>query len=72
MATAAFAKDNPDFLKSFASVIAKYQTSFANDKAAWGPDSDNAKALAGRVHDIVARTVNARQFGETYNPEIAN
>jgi taurine transport system substrate-binding protein len=46
VATSAFAKANPDFLKAFAGVIDKYQTSFANDKAAWGPDSDNAKALA--------------------------
>ncbi|HYA74989.1 MAG TPA: taurine ABC transporter substrate-binding protein [Roseiarcus sp.] len=47
VATSAFAKDNPDFLKSFSGVIAKYQTSFVNDKAAWGPDSENAKLLAG-------------------------
>jgi taurine transport system substrate-binding protein len=46
VATAAFAKDNPKFLSSFAGVIDKYSTSFAKDKAAWGPDSDNAKALA--------------------------
>ena len=46
VATTAFAKENPDFLKAFAGVIDKYQTSFANDKAAWGPDSDNAKTLA--------------------------
>jgi taurine transport system substrate-binding protein len=46
VATAAFAKENPGFLRAFAGVIDKYQTSFANDKAAWGPDSDNAKALA--------------------------
>jgi taurine transport system substrate-binding protein len=46
VATAAFAKENLGFLKAFAGVIDKYQTSFANDKAAWGPDSDNAKALA--------------------------
>ena len=46
VATAAFAKENPGFLKAFAGVIDKYQTSFATDKAAWGPDSDNAKALA--------------------------
>ena len=46
VATAAFAKENPGFLKGFAGVIDKYQTSFANDKAAWGPDSDNAKTLA--------------------------
>jgi taurine transport system substrate-binding protein len=46
VATGAFAKENPGFLKAYASVIDKYQTSFANDKAAWGPDSDNAKVLA--------------------------
>jgi taurine transport system substrate-binding protein len=46
VATAAFAKENPGFLKAFAGVIDKYQTSFANDKGAWGPDSDNAKTLA--------------------------
>ena len=47
VATGAFAKDHPDFLKAFAGVIAKYQTSFSEDKAAWGPDSENAKLLAG-------------------------
>jgi taurine transport system substrate-binding protein len=46
VATAAFAKDNPKFLTGFAGVIDKYSNSFARDKAAWGPDSDNAKALA--------------------------
>jgi taurine transport system substrate-binding protein len=47
VATSAFAKDHADFLKSFAGVIAKEQNSFVADKAAWGPDGDNAKALAG-------------------------
>ena len=46
VATAKFAHDNPDFLTSFSGVVAKYQTSFVNDKSAWGPDSDNAKTLA--------------------------
>lgn len=46
VATGAFAKANPDFLKSFSEVLAKYQTSFVDNKAAWGPDSDNAKRLA--------------------------
>ncbi len=46
VATASFAKENPAFLKSFAGVIEKYSASFAKDKAAWGPNSDNAKALA--------------------------
>jgi taurine transport system substrate-binding protein len=46
VATAAFAKESPKFLSTFASVIDKYSTSFAKDKAAWGSDSDNAKTLA--------------------------
>ena len=46
VATAKFAKENPDFLKTFSGVVAKYQTSFVNDKAAWGPDSENVKTLA--------------------------
>jgi taurine transport system substrate-binding protein len=47
VASSAFAKDNPDFLKAYAGVVAKYQTSFDSDKTAWGPDSENAKLLAG-------------------------
>lgn len=47
VATGAFAKANPEFLKTYAGVIEKYSASFAKDKAAWGPDSANAKLLAG-------------------------
>jgi len=47
VATSAFARENPDFLKAFSGVIEKYQSSFASDKAAWGPESENAKLLAG-------------------------
>lgn len=46
VATGAFAKDNPAFLKSFAGVIEKYSTSFVSNKAAWGPESEHAKELA--------------------------
>ncbi|BAI74928.1 sulfonate/nitrate/taurine transport system substrate-binding protein (plasmid) [Azospirillum sp. B510] len=46
VATAAFAKENPAFLTSFAGTIERYSTSFRTDKAAWGPDSENAKTLA--------------------------
>lgn len=46
VATGAFAKEHPEFLKSYARVIEKYSNSFTRDKAAWGPDSDNAKVLA--------------------------
>jgi taurine transport system substrate-binding protein len=46
VATAAFAKDNPEFLKAYAGVIEKHTQSFVTNKAAWGPDSDNARQLA--------------------------
>ncbi len=46
VATGSFAKENPAFLKSFAGVIERYSTSFQSDKAAWGPESDNARTLA--------------------------
>ncbi|SMH62579.1 taurine ABC transporter substrate-binding protein [Azospirillum agricola] len=46
IATAAFTKDNPAFLKGFAGVVETYSASFRNDKAAWGPDSENARTLA--------------------------
>jgi taurine transport system substrate-binding protein len=46
VATGAFAKENPEFLKSFSSVIDKHTKSFLTNKAAWGPDSENAKQLA--------------------------
>lgn len=47
VATGKFAKENNDFLVKFAGVINKYYASFSADKAAWGPESENAKALAG-------------------------
>lgn len=46
VATASFAKDNPAFLKGFSGVVERYSASFRDDKAAWGPDSANAKTLA--------------------------
>jgi taurine transport system substrate-binding protein len=46
VASDAFAKGNGDFLKSFASVVSRYYASFATEKAAWGAQGDNAKALA--------------------------
>lgn len=46
VATAGFAKDNPKFLEAYSGVLNKYAVSYQQDKAAWGPDSENAKALA--------------------------
>jgi len=37
VATGAFAKANPAFLKSFSGVIDKHTQSFLKNKAAWGP-----------------------------------
>jgi len=46
VATGAFAKDHPEFLKAFSGVIEKHTQSFVSNKAAWNKDSDNAKQLA--------------------------
>jgi len=46
VATAAFAKEHPEFLKAYAGVIEKHTQSFLTNKAAWNKDSDNAKQLA--------------------------
>lgn len=46
VATGAFAKEHPEFLKAFSSVIEKHTNSFVSNKAAWDKDSDNAKQLA--------------------------
>jgi taurine transport system substrate-binding protein len=45
--TAAFEKENPQFVKAFAGVLDKYIASYVKDPAAWGPDSQNAKQIAG-------------------------
>jgi taurine transport system substrate-binding protein len=46
VATAKFIKEDPAFLKAFSAEIAKQNASFLNDKAAWGEESENAKAIA--------------------------
>ncbi|MDR7376830.1 taurine transport system substrate-binding protein [Rhodoferax ferrireducens] len=46
VATGAFAKEHPEFLKSFSSVVDKYTSSFTSNKAAWTADSENTKLLA--------------------------
>ena len=54
VATGDFAKSNPHFLNAFAATIEKYSTSFANNKAAWGPDSEHAKTLASLLGGTAA------------------
>ena len=39
--------------------MAKYQTSFVDDKAAWGPDGENAKLLARLLGGTPADQANA-------------
>lgn len=46
VATGAFIRHDPAFLKTFAGEIAKENSSFETDKAAWTADSDNVKAIA--------------------------
>jgi taurine transport system substrate-binding protein len=46
VATGAFAKEHPEFLKAFSGVIEKHTDSFVGNKAAWNKDSDNARQLA--------------------------
>lgn len=47
VASASAAAEHPDFLRAFAAQVAKQNASFLTDRAAWGPDSANAKAIAG-------------------------
>ena len=46
VATGEFAKEHPDFVTQYAHLVDGYFTSYANDKAAWGPDSENAKLIS--------------------------
>jgi taurine transport system substrate-binding protein len=46
VAASGFANENPEFLRRYAGVINTYYASFATDKAAWGPGSENTRALA--------------------------
>ena len=70
VATSKFAADNPAFLKGFASVINKYYASFASDKAAWGPDSDNAKSLAKLLGGTADQQASALKNLTLLTPEI--
>jgi len=46
VATGEFAKAHPDFVSQYAHLVDGYFTSYADDKAAWGPDSENARLIA--------------------------
>ncbi|WP_027682950.1 taurine ABC transporter substrate-binding protein [Rhizobium leguminosarum] len=70
VATSTFAADNPAFLKGFASVINKYYASFASDKSAWGPDSDNAKSLAKLLGGTADQQASALKNLTLLTPEV--
>jgi taurine transport system substrate-binding protein len=57
--TADFAKDNPKFLSTFANVIERESNSFLKERAAWGPESDNAKILSKLLGGTPADQANA-------------
>ncbi|MGX5805905.1 taurine ABC transporter substrate-binding protein [Bradyrhizobium sp. Arg314] len=44
--TGEFAAKNPEFVSKFVHAVDGYYTAYQNDKAAWGPDSENAKLIA--------------------------
>nr|WP_244639543.1 taurine ABC transporter substrate-binding protein [Aureimonas endophytica] len=69
VATGDFAKTNPDFLRSFAGVVNKYYASFAKEPAAWGPESDNAKALAKLLGGTPAQQASALKNLNLLTPE---
>lgn len=70
VATGKFAKANPDFLKTYAGVINKYYASFAKDKSAWGPDSDNAKQLAKLLGGTAEQQAAALKNLNLLTPEV--
>lgn len=70
VATGKFAKANPDFLKAYAGVINKYYASFAKDKSAWGPDSDNAKLLAKLLGGTAEQQAAALKNLNLLTPEV--
>ncbi len=70
VATSQFAADNPDFLKSFASVINKYYASYASDKSAWSADSENAKALASLLGGTAEQHAAALKNLSLLTPEV--
>ena len=70
VATSDFSKDNPEFLKAFAGTINKYYASFAKEPDAWGPASENAKALAGLLGGTAEQNAAALKNLNLLTPEV--
>lgn len=70
VAAGTFATENPEFLSKFAGVVNKYYASFQSDKAAWGPQSENAKALAGLLGGTPEQQASALGNLNLLTPEV--
>jgi taurine transport system substrate-binding protein len=68
VATGEFAKANPDFLSQYVRLIDGYFTSYQADQAAWGPESTNAKLIAGLQGGTAAE--NSEQLKSTVVPPL--
>ena len=66
--TGKFAKANPDFLGQYVRLIDGYTTSYLSNPAAWGPDSENAKAIAKLQGGTAAE--NSEQLKTTVVPPL--
>lgn len=68
VATGEFARQHPEFLTQYVQQVDGYFVSFGKDKAAWGPDSENAKLIAGLQGGTPAE--NAERLKSTVVPPL--
>jgi taurine transport system substrate-binding protein len=66
--TGDFAKANPDFLGQYVRLIDGYTTSYLANPAAWGPESESAKLIAGLQGGTAAE--NSEQLKTTVVPPL--
>lgn len=66
--TGKFAKANPDFLGQYVRLIDGYTTSYLSNPVGWGPESENAKAIAKLQGGTAAE--NSEQLKTTVVPPL--
>ncbi|WP_421916853.1 taurine ABC transporter substrate-binding protein [Mesorhizobium sp.] len=66
--TGKFAKANPDFLGQYVRLVDGYTTSYLSNPATWGPESENAKAIAKLQGGTAAE--NSEQLKTTVVPPL--
>ncbi|MFD2052173.1 taurine ABC transporter substrate-binding protein [Mesorhizobium calcicola] len=66
--TGDFAKANPDFLGQYVRLIDGYTTAYLSNPATWGPESENAKAIAKLQGGTAAE--NSEQLKTTVVPPL--